>query len=267
MRNNDPEPAASGGSASRGVQTVDRAISVLEHLAREGESGVSEVAAALDIHKSTAFRLLGALEARGFVEQTRERGKYSLGFGVVRLASAVSGQLDVTQQATPVCERLATEIGETMNVAVLEEHYAVYVSQRFGPSAVTTHNWVGQLTPLHATAAGKVLLAHVSSDRRTTLLRRGELVRFTPHTLTSLDQIEKDLSRCLERGYAVAREEYEIGLNAIAVPVRDADGTVTASVSASGPAYRFDDARMEDVTPSLIAGAAEISYRLGYLGT
>jgi len=264
---NSPVSWTPTGSVSSGVQSVDRAISVLEYLAREGESGVSEVAAALEVHKSTAFRLLGALEARGYVEQAKERGKYSLGFGVVRLASAVSGQLDVTRQAGPVCDRLATEIGETMNVAVLEEHYAVHVSQRFGPSAVTTHNWVGQLTPLHATASGKVLLAHLSPERRTQLLRRSALVPYTPHTPTSLAALEKELSRCLERGYAVVREEYEIGLNAIAVPIRDANGSVIASVSASGPAYRFDDARMEDVTPSLIAGAAEISYRLGYLGS
>lgn len=267
MSNNRPSPSPSGSPVASGVQSVDRAISVLEYLARQGESGVSEVANALEVHKSTAFRLLGALEARGYVEQAQERGKYSLGFGVVRLASAVSGQLDVSQQAAPVCDRLATEIGETMNVAVLEEHYAVHVSQRFGPSAVTTHNWVGQLTPLHATASGKVLLAHVGASRRANLLRRSELVRFTPHTLTSVAELEKELSRCLERGYAVVREEYEIGLNAIAVPIRDADGSVIASVSASGPAYRFDDARMEDVTPALIAGAAEISYRLGYLGS
>jgi DNA-binding IclR family transcriptional regulator len=267
MSNKKPAPTTSGGPAAGGVQSVDRALSVLEYLAREGESGVSEVAAAMEVHKSTAFRLLGALEARGYVEQTQERGKYSLGFGVVRLASAVSGQLDVSRQAAPVCDRLAIEIGETMNVAVLEEHYAVHVSQRFGPSAVTTHNWVGQLTPLHATASGKVLLAHVNGERRSSLLRRSELVRFTPHTLTSVAEIEKELSRCLERGYAVVREEYEIGLNALAVPIRDADGSVTAAVSASGPAYRFDDARMEEITPSLIAGAAEISYRLGYLGT
>jgi DNA-binding IclR family transcriptional regulator len=259
--------AVSTDATPSGAQSVDRALSVLEHLARQGEAGVSEVAAALEIHKSTAFRLLGALEARGYVEQTRERGKYSLGFGVVRLASAVSGQLDVTRQAGPVCDRLATEIGETMNVAVLEEHYAVHVSQRFGPSAVTTHNWVGQLTPLHATASGKVLLAHVSVDRRSDLLRRADLVPFTPHTLTTRADIEKALSKCLERGYAVVHEEYEIGLNAIAVPIRDSGGSVIAAVSASGPAYRFDDARMHDVTPALIAGAAEISYRLGYLGS
>lgn len=81
-----------------GVQSVDRAVSVLEFLAQRGEAGVSEVAAEIDVHKSTAFRLLGALEARGLVEQTAERGKYRLGFGIVRPAGPVTGRLDITQQ-------------------------------------------------------------------------------------------------------------------------------------------------------------------------
>ena len=113
------------GPAGNGVQSVDRAVSVMEILARRGEAGVSEVAAEIDVHKSTAFRLLGALEARGLVEQSAGRGKYRLGFGLVRLAGAVTGRLDVIQQGRPVCERLAEEIGETVNIAVMQEHYAI----------------------------------------------------------------------------------------------------------------------------------------------
>ena len=97
-------------SESGGVQSVDRAVSVLEILAHRGEAGVSEVAADIGEHKSTAFRLLGALEDRELVEQTQERGKYRLGFGILRMASAVAGRLDVTQQARPVCERPVTTV-------------------------------------------------------------------------------------------------------------------------------------------------------------
>src|SRR5947208_15934447 len=130
-----------------GVQSVDRAISVLEILAQRGEAGVSEVAAEIDVHKSTAFRLLGALEARGLVEQAGERGKYRLGFGIVRLAGAVTGRIDITQQSRPICERLAQDLGETVNIAVLESHYAINLYQVRGPSAVTAPNWRGQPTP------------------------------------------------------------------------------------------------------------------------
>jgi DNA-binding IclR family transcriptional regulator len=99
------------------------------------------------------------------------RGKYRLGVGLIPLAGAVSDRLDVTRQGRQVCERLAAELGETVNVAVLQEQWAVNVDQARGPSTVSTHNWVGKLTPLHCTASGKVLLAHVDRHVHAALRR------------------------------------------------------------------------------------------------
>lgn len=249
-----------------GVQSVDRAISVLEILAQRGEAGVSEVAAEIDVHKSTAFRLLGALEARGLVEQAGERGKYRLGFGIVRLAGAVTGSIDITQQGRPVCEQLAEEIGETVNIAVMQEHYAVNLFEARGPGAVSAYNWVGQLTPLHATSSGKILLAHLPAKERAALLNGAGLKKVTPHTITAKTKLEKDLAEARERGYAWTQEELEIGLHAMAAPIRDHTGAVVAAVSASGPSYRFTTERLHEMSPLLVKGAAEISHRMGYLG-
>ncbi|MFF5979605.1 IclR family transcriptional regulator [Streptomyces olindensis] len=254
------------GPAVSGVQSVDRAVSVLEILARRGEAGVSEVATEIDVHKSTAFRLLGALEARGLVEQTAERGKYRLGFGIVRLAGAVTGRLDITQQGRPVCERLSEEIGETVNIAVLQEHFAVSLCQVRGPGAVGTHNWVGQLTPVHATSSGKILLAHLPAQDRAGVLAESGMRKLTPHTLTARTKLEKNLAEARERGYAWTLEELEIGLHAMAAPIRSRDGRVIAALSASGPAYRFTEERMHELAPSLIGGAQEISHRMGHPG-
>lgn len=255
-----------GSQATGGVQSVDRAISVLEILARRGEAGVSEVAGEIDVHKSTAFRLLGALEARGLVEQAGERGKYRLGFGIVRLAGAVTGRIDITQQGRPVCERLAEEIEETVNIAVMEKQFAINLFQVRGPGAVTAHNWVGQLTPLHATSSGKIMLAHLPVKERAELLSDAGLEKITPRTLTSKTKLEKNLAEARERGYAWTLEELEIGLHAMAAPIRSRDGEVIAAVSASGPSYRFTEERMHELAPVLVRGAAEISHRMGHLG-
>jgi DNA-binding IclR family transcriptional regulator len=253
------------GEGGGGVQSVDRAVSVLEILAHRGEAGVSEVAADIGVHKSTAFRLLAALEERELVEQTQDRGKYRLGFGILRLASAVPGRLDVTQQARPVCEQLAAQLGETVNIAVRRSHFVVNLDQARGPSAVGTHNWVGELTPLHATSSGKVLLAFMTPENRRELLAASELTQLTAHTITSARELEAQVEACAQDGYASSIEELEEGLNAVAAPVRDHTGGVIAALSVSGPVYRFTEERLREVVPDVVAAAAGISHRMGHL--
>ena len=246
------------------LQSVERAISVLEVLAARGEAGVTEVATEIAVHKSTAFRLLGALEGRGLVEQTGHRGKYRLGFGLIPLAGAVTDRLDVVQQCRAECTRLADELGETVNVAVLRDHFAVNVDQARGPSTVATHNWIGQLTPLHCTSSGKILLAHLDPARRAELLTRAGTPALTPRTETVAQRLDEQLARVREAGYAMAAEEYEVGLNAVAAPVFDRSGQVVAAVSVSGPSYRLDDQRIRQVVAPLLAATADISRRMGH---
>ena len=254
------------GDSSGGVQSVDRAVRVLEILARTGGSGVSEVAAELEVHKSTAFRLLAALEERTLVEQNSERGKYQLGFGILRLASAIPVRLGLVRQARPVLDELAAQLGETVNLAVIREHYAVNVAEALGPSAISAQTWMGQLTPLHATSSGKVLLAHLDKAQRDEVLAASGLPRLTDATITSRSVLETQLEQALSDGYASTFEEYEVGLNAVAAPVRDHTGGVIAAVSVSGPAFRLIPGRMLEVTAALQVGGSQISRRMGYLG-
>lgn len=165
-------PVEQGRSASGSVQSVDRAVTVLEILARRGEAGVTEIADEMGVHRSTAFRLLGVLENRGLVGQAGDRGKYHLGAGVLRLAGAAAVRLDVSQEAVPVCRGLADELGETVNAAVLDEDAAVNIMQARGTAAVTAQDWLGRRTALHATSSGKVFLAHMTPGRREEQLAR-----------------------------------------------------------------------------------------------
>jgi DNA-binding IclR family transcriptional regulator len=251
----EPRPAAL-------IQSVDRAISVLELLAEHGRAGITEIADQLGVHKSTASRLVSVLEQRGLVEQLGERGKYALGFGITRLAAAGTRRLDLTKLSQPVCEELARRLGETVNVAVLHDRAAINISQGFGPSAVAVQNWVGQRTPLHATSSGRVLLAHVDKAGRERLLDR-PLRRYTPHTTTSPAVLAGELERIRRDGYAISFEQLELGLHAVAVPVFDPRGEVIAAISASGPSYRLSRRRAEEIVPELAAAAAEMSAQLG----
>lgn len=247
------------------VQSVDRALAILDLLARRGEAGVTEIAAELDVHKSTAFRLVGALESRQLVEQVSDRGKYRLGFGIIRLAGATTATLDLPRQGQAVCERLAAELDETVNLAVLDTGAATNITQCYGSAAVTTRNWIGQRTPLHATSSGKVLLAWAEENVLEAAL--DTLERYTPNTITSRSKLLAELDLTRERGWAATNEELEIGLNAVAAPIRGSGGAVVAAVSVSGPAYRLTVDSFPSITEKLRSGADEISNRIGYFGS
>ncbi len=252
-------------SSSPLVQSVDRALSVLTVLARSGETGVSEIARELGVHKSTVFRLVATLEAHDLVEQHSERGKYRLGVGILRLAGATSARLDVVQEARPIERQLAAKTGETVNLAILSETAALYIDQIAGPSALQPHNWVGQHVPLHATSNGKVLLSELPAEEVAVHLPR--LKAFTAHTVTSRAELRQQLLEVKRLGYAVVVDELEVGLTAIAAPVRDAHGDIIASLSVSGPTFRIDDERTKDFWPAVVAAAAHISDRLGAAST
>jgi DNA-binding IclR family transcriptional regulator len=252
MNNTEPSP----------VQSVDRALAILEMLARAGEAGVSEIAADLEVHKSTAFRLMAALERRGVVEQVAERGKYRLGVGILRLAAATTARLDLVQEARAIARRLAGTTRETVNLAVLSEGSALYLDQVAGPSALQSHNWVGQHIPLHATSNGKVLLSGLDSPRLDEVLDR--LPAYTDMTITRRSALRRELEVVREQGYAAARDELEVGLTAVAAPIRNAHGDVIASLSVSGPSFRLDDGKLEEVVPPMVEAAEEISHRLGW---
>lgn len=259
---NTPEGDSTGREAGAGVQSVDRALTILEVLARVGEAGVTEVAAELGVHKSTAFRLVATLEAHRLVEQAEDRGKYRLGVGVLRLAGATSARLDVVQEARPVCRQLAADTGETVNLAVLSESSALYLDQVAGSSALQSHNWVGQHIPLHATSNGKVLLSGLDQPALDALL--GKLSSYTPLTITKKSLLVEELDRVREQGYAVAVDELEVGLTAAAAPIRNAHGDVVASMSVSGPTFRLTEERIGTVVKQLVEAALEVSHRLGW---
>jgi DNA-binding IclR family transcriptional regulator len=247
------------------VQSVDRAITVMELLSRRGWSGVTEVAKELNIHKSTAYRLLTTLRDRGLVEQDAVTEKYRLGFGLVMLASSVTADLDIARCSRPVCDRLAEQMRETATVAVLEGDDAVILHQSTSGFSALSVDWSGRHTPLHATAAGKIFLHYMPEDQRRHILQ-GPLQRYTENTTVDPTILEEKLNVDEDRDYWCTVEELEIGLNAIAAPIRCADGAVVAAVSVSGPAFRLPPESFPRIGEQCKRAAAEISRCLGFQG-
>jgi DNA-binding IclR family transcriptional regulator len=248
-----------------GAQSVDRAVTVLEIIAGLGDASVSEVAVELGVHRSTVSRLLAVLRLRGVVELAGGRGRYRLGPTILRLAGAIHAKLDVTVQGAEVCGELAAKLGETVNIAIMQGDSAVNVYQADGKGAVTVNNWVGRPTPLHATSSGKILLAWQPKAQIDAALAN-ELTAYTPDTVTDRAVLAEQLSRAQTDGFAVTLGELEVGLSAIAAPIRGIGGAVIAALSASGPSYRMRPELVRQHASDVMLAAAKISERMGFLG-
>ncbi len=248
------------------VGSVEKAVGLLKILGDgRPEAGVSELARRLNVHKSTASRLLATLERGGLVERDSRTEKYRLGFELVRLAGQVPRDTDLIQLALPALEALADSTHETINLALPDDRQVINIYQISSRHLVTETNWVGRRTPYHCVANGKALLAW-RPEAEIVRLINGRLERFTPGALTTRRALLADLACVRERGYAIALEELEVGLNAIAAPVRDAHGEVIAAVSVSGPAYRVTPARVPEIGAQTIHAAERISRGLGWVG-
>jgi DNA-binding IclR family transcriptional regulator len=242
-----------------GVQTVDRALQLL--LAFDGdrqELGVTELAACVGVHKSTASRLAATLAGRGFLERAPGSDGFRLGPELGRLGLLALGGRDLAELARPIMERLADDTGETVNLAILDGSEAVNVAQVEGRHFVGVGSWTGRRTALHCTANGKVLLAFGASE-----LSEGPYEDFTTRTITSPDLLRRELATVRARGWASAVGELEDGLHAVAAPVIDADGVCRAALSASGPAYRMSGETLTDTGELCRVAALGIGGLLG----
>lgn len=255
--------AGSGETRSNSVNSVHRAISILQVLARLGAAGVTEIANELEVHKSTVFRLLATLESRGLVEQTSARGRYQVAYGVAEIAAGAAQKPELGVTGRQTCQELAGEVGETVNIVVLDGNAVLTIEQVIGESALSAVNWVGKRAPIHATSSGKVFLAAMDADERTAALK-GRLEAFTEHTITDRRQLEKQLAAVREQGYAFTYEEHAIGLTAVAAPIRGLRGEVIAAITVSGPNFRIDKDAIPVLAEQVIAAAEQISERNGY---
>jgi IclR family acetate operon transcriptional repressor len=246
------------------LQSVTRAIRALELIAEAGSLGVTELGRRLDVHKATASRLVATLAERGLVERDPVTEKYRLGFGLIRLAGAAMAGLDLVRTSHPILEELAERTRETVNLGMLSGDSVVYVDQVSGTRAIVSVSWVGRRTPLHCTSNGKVLLAHLAPAERDRLLA-GPLERATPATIVDPNALIAQLQEIKVRGYAQTLEELEEGLNAVAAPVRQADGEVVSALSVSGPAFRMRPLDLPRIARLTVEAANVLSRRLGYV--
>jgi DNA-binding IclR family transcriptional regulator len=247
-----------------GTQAVQRAVRLLKACGQGGAGRrLSDLARAADLNKTTAFRLLSALESSGLVERTPDGDGYQIGAEITRLAGQTLGSRALLAAGRPTLQALAAATRETITLEVLVDDDVLIVDEVVGGHVIAAMPSLGTRWPAHATSTGKVLLASLPDLERQTRAGR-RLAAFTPRTIVSPAALRRELQRVRARGFATSLEELEPGFVAVGAPVRTADGTVIAAVSVGGPRGRFTSAVVARIARELPAAADGISERLGW---
>ncbi len=244
------------------IQSVERAFAVLNVLAA-GPAGVSDIAAQVDLPKSTVSRLLTTLVELGAVERAELAGGYALGELMVDLAAAASPESSLVALARPTLQRVVDELGEAAGLSMLDGSRVHYYDQVDAEDhEVQVRDWTGESVDFHVVASGLLLAAYSEPDARAELLD-APLESWTPTSMTDPKDLTTRLDAIESAGFVWAHEEMADGLNSVAAPIRNASGTVVAAIHAHGPSYRFPAERDPDAIAAVVveAGAA-VSDRL-----
>jgi DNA-binding IclR family transcriptional regulator len=249
------------------VQALDRAFAVLDLL---GESdtplGLAQVAASLQLHKSTAHRFLMVLEKHRMVERTTN-GKFRLGLKLFDLGNRAIEQYDLRDRAQPHLRRLVAETEETAHLCILEGTHVIYIDKIEPARSVRMITRIGASNPVHSTSVGKAILAFLPEDRIADILSKIRFERFTHRTIATADALRVEIEKTRRRGYAVDDEELEEGLRCIAVPVLDAQRLPVAAVSVSGPSFRVTAQKLPSIANHLLKCVRGISMDMGFVSS
>jgi IclR family transcriptional regulator, acetate operon repressor len=246
------------------VPSLARAFEILDMLAMSSVGlNKMEIARGIKIPYSTAFNLLNTMESHGYVRKDDGTGKYYIGLKLLSLGSIPLNDIGLRDTASPVLEELVRQTGLTAHLAILDRGEAVYIDRKESAGYVKINSWIGKRNFVHTSAVGKALIAYRPPEEIEKIWKQG-LPKRTGHTITALKRLKAELSEVIHLGYAVDREEDELGGRCVAAPIFGATGGVIAAVGISGIASQVPDERLPKLGELIRSRAMEISRRLGW---
>lgn len=253
-------------SSRKFIKALHRGLSILSCLAETSTPlTLTELSHKLKLSKSTIQRLTYTLQHSGYLDRDEETKKYCLGPKVRSLGFGVMRSLDLRKVAFPYLEDTSKNIGETVNLAILDGVEIVYVERIKTQQILNINLHVGSRLPAYCTSMGKAILAFLSEDEVEGIVRKRKLSPLTPYTIVIKENLKKELRRVKIRGFATNNEELSIGLRSVAAPVRDLTGRVIAAVNIAVPSIRVSINKLETVFAKKVVETADrISFALGY---
>lgn len=246
--------------------SLQRALDLLEvFLSENAEMGLAQLAAATQMSRATAHRLLKTLEARRYLQRDRETRKYSLGVRVFDLGARFQHQLDIRRAALPELTSLVEQTGQAAFLCIRDGDEALCLERVGARHRVRIFALqLGERQPLHCGAAPRALLSGLPKAELLAYARRTGLPAFTPKTLSTAEQLLRDARQNRERGFVVSNEDVTVGIAAVGAPVRDHTGQVIASISVSGLAAAYTPSRIAELADVTCAAAERLSRQMGH---
>ena len=242
------------------IQVIDRAVSILEAMARYPKAvKLKIVCAETGLHPSTVHRILHSLIENGLAERDSE-GEYRLGPKFSQLSLSLHNEIDLRAVARPFMETLRDKVDETVNLTLREGDVLVYFEKVTPNRMMHVNQLIGSRAPLHVTAVGKLMLGLGGETAIEGYAKRTNLPAYTRNTLSSFERLRPACLEAVKNGYSYDNEEAEIGVGCIGVPIYDQSGHVCAGLSISAPIER----RREEWIHDLLDAGSNISKQLGY---
>jgi IclR family KDG regulon transcriptional repressor len=245
------------------MKTISRALKLLKIIAGQ-PLRVQEVADEMDIHKSSASRLLSTLQKENFVQLNDER-RYELGYAVFELAHIFRDSLDLRKVARPYLEKINNLTCETIHLAVPDHHEVVYIDKLDAKRSIRMYSLVGKRANFHCTGVGKAILAFLSDEMRNEIIDKMDLVKYTDNSITSKESLYRELKEIQDNYLAWDRGEHEEDIYCIAAPIFDFSKKVIASISVSVTIKYTPVEKLASYEDLLKEAALIISKNLGYV--
>ena len=258
---------ARNGQPRGGVQSLARAFAILEEIARNRDGiGLAELSKRVALHNSTTFHLVKTLVALGYVRQMKDSKRYRVGRPLFALAASALDEVEMVSLATPILEDLSRETGETAHFSVRLGDAVVVLARTGGQGAFQLIDRAGAVRPTHCTALGKIMLAALTPEQLEGYMARAELKAFTAKSITSAEQLRREIAEVRRAGLAIDDGEFDTELRCVALPVRDFSGQVTGAIGISGPVWRLPIEALHKRVRLVRAAADRLSAEFGYAG-
>jgi len=255
------------GQARGGVQSIGRAFAIIEEIARNRDGiGLAELSKRVGLHNSTTFHLVKTMVSLGYVRQLKDSKRYRIGRPLFALAASALDEIEMMSLATPVLDELARATGESAHFSVPMGDAVVVLARTSGPGAFQLTDRVGVVRPAHCTALGKIMLAALAPDQFARYLQRAELKAYTPKSITSAEQLAREIAEVRRAGLAVDDGEFDSELRCAALPVRNFSGQVIGAIGISGPVWRLSIEALQKRARIVRAAADRLSAEFGYAG-